>query len=171
LLVCGDVLKTALEFLHRHSYTHNDVTPNNIMCKIGQSRQPFLIDFGLATEIESMDLKKFQGTPRYAHSDIFQKYGSNDCWCGKPEYDFAGLAFSMATLLSVNTRRPWSNFQPVNIHSKVSCKAKLRWKEFVEWVNFRSDTSENLLQEAKFGGKWLEWCNDKIIGDDNESGN
>jgi hypothetical protein len=172
LFACGKVLKSALHFLHKHNYTHNDVSPNNIMFEIRQPGRPFLIDFGLATQTGDKVLKNFQGTPPYAHSDIFRKHRSTDSWFGIPRYDFAGLAFSMATLLSIDKRRPWSRFQPCKMSSNMrSDKEKLRWTEFLKWVNFRSDTARTLLKDAGFGAEWLEWCNDKIDGMENDNGN
>jgi serine/threonine protein kinase len=167
LLKCGGVLKSALDYLHGHGYTHNDISPSNIMCEIGKSGQPFLIDFGLATKKKEMVLRKFQGTPRYAHSDIFQKHRSSVPWCGKPTYDFASLAFSMATLFNVKTRRPWARFQPSDMNPNGSDRAQARWHEFIKWVDYRSDEAQNLLRQAGFDKEWLKWCNDKITEESN----
>jgi hypothetical protein len=172
LLYCGGVLKSALDYLHGHQYTHNDITPSSIMFKVGQPGRPFLTDFGAATEMGKLVLCEFNATAPYAHSDILQKHQSIVLWCGQPMYDFAGLAFSMATLVSFDTRRPWTCFCPGDLAANNdSTPLQLQWSEFVEWVGFRSDTAQKLLEEANFHAEWLNWCNDKIIGKENDIGN
>eukprot|EP00980_Cylindrotheca_fusiformis_P024722 scaffold12333_cov63-Cylindrotheca_fusiformis.AAC.1 len=81
-------LSSALCHIHRLGFFHNDISPKNILVKVDANahHQPFLIDFAFVSEKDEYNVG-FVGTPRFTHSDIFEKY-SNETWQSKPEYDF-----------------------------------------------------------------------------------
>eukprot|EP00980_Cylindrotheca_fusiformis_P000797 scaffold193_cov90-Cylindrotheca_fusiformis.AAC.2 len=109
-VVC-DGISAALDFIHESGgVCHLDVNPNNIVVVLDDQKQPVkavLIDFAMA-EKRGAELIGFLGTPNYTHRAIFLKYPAN-VWSPKPEYDKAGLGFSLSVLANGGVR-PWDSF-------------------------------------------------------------
>lgn len=158
LLEIGRDLVSALRFVHEQGYSHNDVSPKNIL--FDQTKgNAFLIDFGSASS--HLDkIKGFHGTPRYAHRAIFRMYPGRK-WSPKPEYDNSSLAFSMAVLPNQG-KYLWKSFQPCNISGKENEERK---KELNSWSAKRSSIAWCRLKQIGFTSDWESWCSD--IGDCN----
>eukprot|EP00980_Cylindrotheca_fusiformis_P021990 scaffold8864_cov64-Cylindrotheca_fusiformis.AAC.2 len=104
----SEKLSRALCHIHNQGVFHNDISPKNIMVKVdADGHYPFLIDFALASEKDEY-MVGFVGTPRFTHKDIFS---SKSNWASKEEYDFCGLALSLATLAG-NGGYLWDSFLP-----------------------------------------------------------
>ena len=147
-------IKKALDFTHSKDYTHNDVTPKNILANPTNDGQYefFLINIGLATSI-NYEVKGFKGTTRFAHRALFGKY-PNIVWPKTARirfgYDFTSLAFSLADLSIVGTKRPWKHFQPSSSNSGLK-----------EWADRRSEISWDKLCEFGFDeDEWKNRCYD-----------
>jgi Protein kinase domain len=138
----------ALDFIHSRGYTHNDVSPKNILFN-ELRQQAFLIDFGLATLNCSDTIRGFCGTDRYAHPAVLLKYERKEKWKAEPIYDKSSLAFSFADLSS-NGKHLWDSLQPGR--SPI---------EYVNsWAEKRASISWNCLQQAGFSNHhdWESWC-------------
>eukprot|EP00980_Cylindrotheca_fusiformis_P002970 scaffold687_cov77-Cylindrotheca_fusiformis.AAC.1 len=145
-------LSSALCHIHRLGFFHNDISPKNIMVKVDADahHQPFLIDFAFASEKDEYNVG-FVGTPRYTHSDIFEKY-PNETWQSKPEYDFCALALSLATLAAQGLYL-WDSFPPSNY-----C---FEDEDLLEsWVVHRGDVAWGRLQHIAGLNKspWKNRC-------------
>ena len=75
-------LLPVLEFIHSLGIIHRDITPNNIILR-SRNKQPVLIDFGIATEIDNNRQQNFLvGTPGYISPEQIagQNSYSNDLY-------------------------------------------------------------------------------------------
>ena len=95
-------LKAALEFMHEKNVFHNDVTPKNIVVCDTADWSVCLVDFGSAFLKDGNDKKMtgFEGTPNYAHLDIFKSY-PNKVWAHQDgSYDFFGLTLTSIVMFN-----------------------------------------------------------------------
>ena len=95
-------LKAALEFMHEKNVFHNDVTPKNIVVCDTADWSVCLVDFGSAFHKDGNDKKMtgFEGTPNYAHLDIFKSY-PNKVWPHQDgRYDIFGLTLTSIAMFN-----------------------------------------------------------------------
>ncbi len=145
----GKDISAALDFIHSRGFTHNDVSPKNILFNELQ-QEPFLIDFGLAKHV-SVTIKGFCGTHRYAHPAVFSNYPQKP-WKAEPLYDKSSLAFSMV-VLSNNGNHLWKSFQPFDMTKNAELQ-----EAFESWAKKRASISLECLKQLDFSHDWLSWC-------------
>lgn len=86
-------LLSGMRHMHSHRIMHRDLKPENIMLEDGDSLNPVIVDFGLAT---SVDVEKYLffrcGTPGYVAPEIIEMNESRHI---EPECDVfsAGVIF------------------------------------------------------------------------------
>ena len=89
-------MHSTLDVIRTKGYSHNnDVSPKNILVKIGSSQcQAFLIDFGISSTTK-VALTGYRGTPCYSPLFVIMKYPQAQ-WKPDKFVDLLALALSIA---------------------------------------------------------------------------
>ena len=92
----GNQMHSTLDVIRTKGYSHNnDVSPKNILVKIGSSQcQAFLIDFGISSTTK-VALTGYRGTPCYSPLFVIMKYPQAQ-WKPDKFVDLLALALSIA---------------------------------------------------------------------------
>ncbi|XP_034944433.1 serine/threonine-protein kinase VRK1 [Chelonus insularis] len=106
----------ALEYIHSKSYTHGDIKGANLLLDKNNSKNVFLVDYGLAAKVSQT--KEYKPDPKRAHNGTIE-YTSRDAHIGIPTKrgDVEILGYNLVQWLSGEL--PWEKElkDPKSVHN------------------------------------------------------